>query len=161
MPVRRLEAEAIWDTMLQVSNVMNQDMYGEPRDDRAYARSIYLAERRNKPHPFLEVFDRPKPSTTRGQRDATNIPAQSLSMMNDNFVRHLANRWAKSVMKQKAGTDTQGHRLRSVYEAAFSRQPTDEELSLAAEYLDGRDDEAAWSDYLQALFASKEFIYLR
>jgi len=161
MPVRRLEAEAIRDAMLQVSNVMNHDMYGEPRDDRHYARSIYLTERRNRPHPFLEVFDRPKTSTTRGQRDATNIPAQSLSMMNDNFVRHLANRWAKSVMKQKTGTDSQSHRIKGVYEAAFSRQPTDQELSLAAEYLDGRNDEAGWSDYLQALFASKEFIYLR
>ncbi|TLD70877.1 DUF1553 domain-containing protein [Phragmitibacter flavus] len=161
MPVRRLEAEMIRDAMLEVSGMRDDSMYGEPVPDTKFRRSIYLPERRNRPHPFLEVFDRPKPATTRGQRDATNIPAQSLTMMNDVYVRNLAKRWAKRVMAEPHSEDAVSERLHGVYESAFGRVPTDEEIEIAAGYLGEKPTEDSWSDYLQALFAIKEFIYLR
>lgn len=158
--VQRLEAEMIRDAMLQVSGVLDPAMYGEPVGDAQRRRSIYLRERRTAPHAFLEVFDRPKPTTTRGQRDATNIPAQSLAMMNDRFVIDLAQRWAARVARQGGG-DSFTARLEEVHESALGRAPTPEEVALAREYFAGEDNEAVWRDYLQAVFALKEFIYLR
>jgi hypothetical protein len=161
MPVRRLEAEMIRDAMLEVSGMLDDSMFGEPVPDTKFRRSIYLPERRHRPHPFLEVFDRPKPATTRGQRDATNIPAQSLSMMNDALVRDLARRWAKKVLAEAHSDQALSSRVTGVYVAAFGRPASDEEMRVAADYLGEAPTEANWSDYLQALFGLKEFIYLR
>jgi len=111
--IRRLEAEAIRDAILAASGELKPDMYG-PSVKTYYAhesgrakgdkekgpldgdgrRSVYLEVRRNLRHPFLEVFDVPKPATTRGQRDVTNVPAQSLTLMNSPFVIEQAGKWA-------------------------------------------------------------------
>ena len=47
--------------------------------------------------PLLSVFDAPEPNMTLGRRDSTNVPAQSLTLLNDRFVIGLAQQWADSV----------------------------------------------------------------
>ena len=113
--VRRLDAEAIRDSMLVVSGRFDPTMFGPsisiyytyakgktkgdkekgPLDD-AGRRSIYQEIRRNAHNPFLEVFDSPKPATTRGQRDATTVPAQSLTLLISPFVIGQAAEWASA-----------------------------------------------------------------
>ena len=92
--LRRLDAEAIRDSMLSVSGRLDPTMYGrsvpvhyaarhglnEKGPERGPVdgdgrRSIYQEIRRNAANPFLQVFDQPKPASTRGQRDSTNVPA--------------------------------------------------------------------------------------
>ncbi|MCY3842885.1 MAG: DUF1549 and DUF1553 domain-containing protein, partial [Acidobacteria bacterium] len=110
--LRRLDAEAIRDAMLSISGRLDPTMYG-PSVPVHYAarrgltegdpdngpvdgdgrRSIYQEVRRNAHNPFLEVFDLPKPATTRGQRDTTNVPAQSLALLNSPFVIGQAAEW--------------------------------------------------------------------
>ncbi|WP_051946495.1 DUF1553 domain-containing protein [Verrucomicrobium sp. BvORR106] len=158
--VRRLEAEMIRDAMLRVSGALSETLYGEPVGDAQKRRSLYLRERRTAPHAFLEVFDRPKPTTTRGQRDATNIPAQSLTMMNDRFVIDLALVWSRQMARPEAGATLEA-KVATVYATALGRPPTPEEQQVAKDYFAGEDTEAVWKDYLQAVFALKEFIYLR
>ena len=41
-------------------------------------------------------MDAPVPTSTKGRRDVTNVPAQSLTMMNDPFIISLAERLAKA-----------------------------------------------------------------
>jgi hypothetical protein len=53
-------------------------------------RSLYQRIRRNAHNPLLEAFDAPKPASTRGRRDATNVPAQALTLLNDPFVIEMA-----------------------------------------------------------------------
>ena len=84
MPVRRLHAEAIRDSLFAVSGRLDPTMYGPPpKGRRSYGeevtnvtgkkaqlpgddrRSVYQSISRNVPDPLLEVFDQPLPSVTR------------------------------------------------------------------------------------------------
>ena len=62
-------------------------------------RSVYVRVKRNDLDPFHATFDAPEPHTTRGRREATNVPAQSLAMLNDPFVIARAAAWAHSLLE--------------------------------------------------------------
>ena len=185
MPLRRLDADAIRDSILATSGQLDLRMYGRGVDvyhmkktdgggprgplDGNGRRSVYLRIRRNAHNPFLEAFDAPKPSVTRGRRDVTNVPAQSLTMLNDSFVIEQASKWAKQLVKAK---HDRAERVRIMYELAFARHPTDEELQATLEYAAQLSNEHAsisdpstrqqlvWRDVAHALFCLKEFIYV-
>ncbi len=185
--VRRLPAESIRDGILETSGDLDRAMYGPSIDvyfvgktegvrdkgplDGGRRRSVYQAIRRNAQNPLLEVFDAPKPSTTRGRRDVTNIPAQSLALLNDPFVVSQAARWADRALAD--GAIAPRDRVIRMFRRALGRVPDAEETdmlmtSLAAfarerglarrGWLGSRD---LWADYAQSLFNLKEFIYLR
>lgn len=185
MPVRRLDAEAIRDTLLYVSGELDTRLYGpaipvyyafSPEQDKGadppgprdgeLRRSIYQEIRRNAHNPFLEVFDVPPPASTRGQRDQTNVPGQSLTMLNSPFVRARADAWAAGLVARpdSAATDRVVH----MYETLFARRPNAAESSRALALVDtlagdGETlrDEAVWADLAHALFNLKEFLYVR
>ena len=186
MPVRRLEAEAIRDAILAVSGKLNLAMYGGPSasggmyEERGQPsasvygdnrRSIYQQILRNRTNPFLEVFDQPTPSTTRGRRDETNVPAQSLAMMNSPFVSESADAWGKRL------AEGEGHSVESrvdyMYSKALGRQPTPQERSETRAFVSMLAEEEGaierevlrktrvWSRLAHTLFNFKEFIYVR
>lgn len=169
--VQRLPAEAIRDSLLTVSGGMDDQMYGRPEAADADRRSIYLAVRRTSLNPFLQTFDAPKPFTTLGRRDATNVPGQSLTMLNSPFVIDQARKWSRRLVKD--GSATADERVCAMFAAAFARSPADEEVISAREYLHllAEDRKVAadqllasepiWQDFAQSLFNLKEFIYLR
>jgi len=169
--VRRIEAESIRDALLAVAGKLEAKQFGPPVfDNAAPRRSVYLAVRRTNLNPFLEVFDAPKPFTTLGRRDATNVPAQSLTLLNDPFVIGLARDWAKALI---ARDETEEARLRRMFEQAFARPPSVQELQQCVDYLallgteqkvsaaERAKSEAVWQDFAQSLFNLKEFIYIR
>jgi len=137
MPVRRLDADAIRDSILAASGQIDVRMYGPGTNvyyttktegggpqgplDGDRRRSVYLRIRRNAHNPFLEAFDAPKPTTTRGRRDVTNVPAQSLTMLNDPFVIDQAAKWSMQLVAEKREAS---QRVRDMYERAFGREPT-------------------------------------
>ncbi len=186
MPVRRLEAEAIRDAILSVSGTLDLGMYGgstasggmydEPKgpDASIYGdnrRSVYQQILRNRTNPFLEVFDQPTPSTTRGQRDETNVPAQSLALMNSAFVVRSAEAWGKRL------AEGEGHSVESrveyMFGKALGRPPTAGEKSDTTALISTLAEEegaierdvlretAVWSRLAHTLFNFKEFIYVR
>ena len=190
MPIRRLEAESIRDSLLAVSGQIDLQMHGPSINtyfaldadqakgvkdkgplDGARRRSVYLEIRRNVSNPFLEVFDAPKPASTRGQRDVTNVPAQSLTLLNDPFVIEQAAKWAESLLADPALAN--GKRLDHMFLKALGRKPSPLELdksqtflaSLAQEHgvpahlMD--EDRKVWRDFAQAMFNFKEFIYVQ
>lgn len=170
--VRRLEAEMLRDALLALGRRLDLTQFGAGSDalapvDRQTRRSLYLTVRRNFLSPFLETFDQPRPFTTLGQREVTNVPAQSLALLNDPFVVAQAARWAEVVTR---GESTAAGRIRRFHAEAFARPPSDAELAAAEAYVadlrrlhgSGVDaDAAAWRDYAQALFNLKEFLFLR
>jgi hypothetical protein len=151
--VRRLPAENIRDTMLSVAGRIDFTEFGPPAGDGP-RRSIYLGVRRGALVPFLTTFDAPKPFSTLGRRDATNVPAQSLTMLNDPFVTSCAEGWAKSVV-----TLAPADRVSAMLNAAFSRPPTSQELETARRF--AGDSVEGLRDLAHALMNAKEFIYLR
>jgi hypothetical protein len=183
--VRRLEAEAIRDAVLATSGQLDPKMYGPgvnvyfvaktegggPKGplDGDRRRSIYQRIRRNAANPFLEAFDAPKPMSTRGKRDVTNVPAQSLTLLNDPFIIDQSVQWSKTLVTNGGGAD---ERVRAMFFRALGRAATAEELGssraflneLAAEHSippgDLEQSERVWQDFAQSLFCLKEFIYV-
>ena len=197
MPIRRLEAEAIRDAMLAVSGQLDPTMYGDsiktyyvqlatlddPNSAQAKGdkdrgpldgdrrRSVYLEVRRNVMNPFLEVFDAPKPTGARGRRDITNVPAQSLTMMNSPFVILQSEKWAEALV---AGGETNSReRVAGMFVRALGREPSSAELDKSRTFLAALADEhevapdvallsqPVWRDFAQAIFNFKEFLYIR
>ena len=187
--LRRLDAEAIRDAMLSISGRFDPTMYGpsvpvhyaarrgltqgDPNNgpvDGDGRRSIYQEIRRNAHNPFLEVFDLPKPATTRGQRDTTNVPAQSLALLNSPFVIGQAAEWGRRLAEGEA-TSVDG-RVAHMFAKALARPPSEVERARVADYLSavaaerGVDrslllyDAAVWQDVAHSLFNLKEFIFI-
>ena len=177
----RLDAESLRDALLAVSGKLDRTQFGPgvpvtippsqrddytppdgPLDGRG-RRSLYLEVRRNHPSPFLAAFDQPKPAAPAGRREPTNVPAQSLTLLNDPFVREQASHFATRALAQPG--DTAG-RIRWLYANALSRPATDTELTRAAAFLTQQaaandDDKKAWQDLAHAMMNLKEFLYLR
>lgn len=133
-PVRRLEAEAIRDTMVALSGSADRRMFGPGAHGNSRRRSVYVDTIRNRRDPFLQTFDAPEPLTTRGRRNITNVPGQSLTLLNDPRVIQLAGQFAA----QKRGA-TDSARIDDMYEAALGRLPTDNERDRALAYVHGLD----------------------
>ncbi len=169
--VRRIDAESVRDSLLAVSGQLDPKMSGQSADADAPRRSLYLRVKRTVLNPFLQVFDAPKPFTTLGRRDLTNVPAQSLTMLNSPFVIEQAKQWAEALVKDDCATVEA--RVGRMFTTAFARPPSDHELAaaknflatLAAERREKTDmlltSAPVWQDFAQALFNLKEFIYVR
>ena len=187
-PLRRLEGEAIRDSMLAVSGRLDRTLggpsvevfiapYHEGRGrpssgplDGAGRRSLYTKVRRNFMPSLLVAFDMPVPFQARGRRNVTNVPAQALALMNDPFVAEQAMLWAKKTLADAALSSDE--RIEQMYLEAFARIPSDEERAAAAAFLETQTalhggsfadnplQEAAWADLAHALFNAKEFLFL-
>ena len=188
--VRRLDAEAIRDAMLvastrldaksggpSVAAYLTEHMQGRGRPggsgpvDGAGRRSVYLEVRRNFLDPFLQAFDQPVPATTCGRRHASNVPAQALALLNSELVHDLARAWGQQ-LEAMAGADDAA-RIESMWFAAFARAPRDDERSFAADFLASERvaapadaspaarETAAYAALAHAIFAAKEFVFLR
>ncbi|MBL8241794.1 MAG: PSD1 domain-containing protein [Bryobacterales bacterium] len=180
--IRRLDAESVRDTLLAVSGRLDEKMYGlsvQPHRtelteyrrlfqgplDGDGRRSIYLKVTRMQGPKFLEIFDFPAPLQTRGNRDVTNVPTQSLAMLNDPFVHQQAHVWAEQLVQRK--DDTNASRIAAMFNLALGRPPSDAEkeayLQLLAKFATHQDpakDATAWQKLAHTLFNSKEFLYL-
>ena len=182
-PRRRLSAEEIRDTLLAVAGELRPDMYGEsvdpyrkqPKDYRRLfagsllgdgRRSLYLKVTRMEGPAFLETFDFPLPASTRGARDSTTVPAQSLALLNDPFVLEIAERCAERILD--AGESSRDERLDALFRATLSRAPTPEETSRFSALADRftalheapADSIAVWRDLAHTLLNAKELIYV-
>jgi hypothetical protein len=132
--LRRLEAEAIRDSLLTVSGQLDPVVFGPPVDSGSRRRSIYIRVQRNALDPFLRAFDFPEPFSSVGNRDVTNVPAQSLAFMNDASVKTWARAWAQSLLRQ-AEVAGDKDRLDLMMRTGIGRSPTEKERSDLLSYL--------------------------
>ena len=132
--IRRMEAESIRDALLFVSGRLDLSLYGPPTDGQSDRRSIYVRVQRNQLDPFLRVFDFPEPYSATGRRDATNVPAQSLTMLNDEHVRRTAEAWAERVAAREFLSDDR-ERVEHMLAAALGRPPVPSDVVQAFAYL--------------------------
>nr|WP_281500989.1 PSD1 and planctomycete cytochrome C domain-containing protein [Cellulophaga sp. F20128] len=189
-PVRRLESEAIRDALLSVSGNLDTTLYGKPIAthltdfmqgrgrpatsgplDGGGRRSIYQEVRRNFLEPMMTTFDRPMPFSTFGKRNVTNVPSQSLIIMNDPFVAKQAELMAQQLLA--AANLSFENKVNWVYMKTFSRSATADEITKAKTFITmlqnrkeqelpkGLDKETSiWTTYCHSIFNLKEFIYL-
>jgi hypothetical protein len=163
MPVRRLDAEEIRDSILAVSGRLEREKmfgpgvevyltpfmengysgeYGRPKGsgplDGEGRRSVYLMVRRNFMNPMLVAFDFPPPLNTAGRRTVSNVPAQALILLNDPFVIEQAKRWAKRIVAREADAPA---RIRRMYQETFARPPSEEEVTTAMRFVERHGEE--------------------
>lgn len=188
--VKRLTGEAIRDSLLSVSGKLDETMYGRsvpvhltsfmqgrgrpgksgPVDGQG-RRSVYLEIRRNFLSPMMLAFDTPQPITTIGRRNQSNVPAQSLILLNDPMVIEQCEHWAKKAIAESP--DDARLRIERMIQEAFSRPPTEAEQALALQFLDshaktlGVDPNQTltsvelWRDLAHVLVNAKPFIFVR
>jgi len=194
MNQRRLEAEAIRDAMLAMGGTLNlypvdgspiaragegrQGLIavfrGELTSKPSTYRSIYLPIIRDQIPEMLSVFDYPDASLVNGDRDSTNVPSQSLYLMNNPQSQSAADAFAARISKHPGNS---AERLSYAYELAFGREPTNLEKAAIGNFWmrfpqmvakssgggkDAREkaEFAALSAFCQSLIASAEFRYL-
>ena len=173
--LRRLSGEEIRDALLAVSRRLDAQMYGPsvpvhltpfmtgrgrpgrsgPADGSG-RRSVYLEVRRNFLSPFMLAFDTPQPFTTAGRRSISNVPQQSLALLNDPVVADLARSCAQYLIKAH-GDDRS--RIDHTYRLLFCRKPTADEVTSLQAYLRDQGDQG-WEHLIHVLFNSKEWIFI-
>jgi hypothetical protein len=140
-PIRRLESEAIRDAILSVSGQLDPHQFGASVSAATPRRSIYLNVRRNSLDPLMTTFDFPVPASAVGKRDATNVPGQSLTLLNDPFIMDQAGKWAKTAAATLPASADEETRIRNLFEAALTRSPSSGEIAGAQEFLAALDEE--------------------
>ena len=175
--MKRLSGEAIRDAMLLISGELDETMFGPPINinlsafqegrgrpasgpiDGAGRRSIYLSARRNFLSSFMLAFDSPIPFSTVGKRSVSNVPSQSLILMNDPFVHQQAEKWAKKIIAQYAEPSM---RLDAMFWQTFNRPPSTLELEECMGYLSASSatDSEKWASIAHSLWNVKEFVWI-
>lgn len=185
--VRRLEGEAIRDTLLALGGNLDATMYGHrfrrtspfeldrrspasgPMDGN-HRRTIYLEVRRNHLLPMVTAFDMPVPDTTIGARTVSNLPAQALIMMNDPFVVAQAEVWCDRALARQP-VNFSMHSADGL-QSALTRLPRDDERQALASFVqsqaalygitegDAWKDRRVLTDLCHTIFMLKEFIYI-
>jgi hypothetical protein len=163
-PKMRLEAEAIRDSMLFVSGMLDETMYGPGTlDESMKRRSIYFFVKRSKLIPLMVLFDAPEPLSSMGSRVSTTIAPQALALMNNSQVRE----WSKGFARRLKGK-TFEDAVRVAYEIALGKQPSAEELKESAKFLEeqrqayggANASDLALEDFCQSLLCLNEFVYV-
>ena len=149
---RRLEAEAIRDSILAIAGTLDPKMGGpgiKPRirpellpasqrnkwpviaaeGPEHWRRSVYIYSKRQLLFPLLELFDAPNTTDVCDCRLASIVPTQALLLMNDEFVADQARRFAESLLKVH-GLDW-NMLIQQAYTKSLGRNPSTERMSQA------------------------------
>jgi len=178
MNPKRLELEAIRDSMLQVSGqlrferpagiqVAGNGGKGKIAPTRALlnesdtCRTVYLPVLRDLQPEIYKIFDFPEPTQIKGQREVTTVPAQALFFLNSRFAIDTARSAAQRLLDDTT-LRTDDSRIARAYITLLGREPAPEEIQDARAFLTaGTDAPAArWSALIQALMAGTEFRYV-
>ncbi len=184
---RRLDAEALRDSLLQLGGTLKLDRPGPhpfpPVDKWNYSahrqfkavypsnhRSVFLMVQRLHPHPYLSLFNGADAKLSTDVRDASTVPLQALFMANGDLVHEQAAGLAKRLI---AGFRDPGERLRRATLELFARPPAPREAERALAWLrnyagalagEGVAEEKreleAWTSLMRVLFASNEFFHV-
>jgi YD repeat-containing protein len=148
---RRLEFEALRDTLLAAAGTLDLQAGGLPDDlmkePFTTRRTVYaFIDRQNLPG-MLRTFDYPNPDVSSAGRFATTVPQQALFMLNSPFVQEQARALVRNVegRARRPGAPGDGGRdgpvppeaarVRALYRIVYQREPDAGELELARAFL--------------------------
>jgi hypothetical protein len=167
-PLRRLEAEPIWDSILACAGDLDLSLggpsydIGERRQDSgskrrgAYLIRGYSASRDVVPA-FLQTFDVDDGRVPCPMRTRTVTSPQALFLMNSPEVDRAADRFAKRVAKESGGDFDRAVEL--AYRIALGRAASSQERELLAASL--TNDQSGLKKLAWLLFNLDEFLYVK
>ncbi|GAB5406901.1 MAG: PSD1 and planctomycete cytochrome C domain-containing protein [Aureliella sp.] len=160
-PVRRLTAEEMRDTMLQISGELNDEMGGVPimpeinmevalqprmiqfsiapahqpsqTPQQRNRRSIYTYRVRGQADPFLEILNLPNPNESCQMRDAMAVTPQAFTLMNSDVMTDRSLAIAGRIENERG--DDAAKCVHRAFELILGRSPTSEQQSRLTEYL--------------------------
>lgn len=139
--VRRLDFEAMRDSLLVMSGKLDPTMNGQPvnltDEPYSYRRSIYgYVDRGNLPE-LMQSFDFSNPNMPNSKRTTTVVPQQALFLMNSPMAIDVA----RSVMARVEAIEQQGrenntkHKIYFIYQIVLQRAPRAEETEKGVQFL--------------------------
>lgn len=170
----RLEAETFRDSVLAVSGELDPRLGGPGYRDfkvssagnnETYTvfdavgpefnrRSLYRTSLRTGTSPLLDLLDCPDPSVATPRRSITSTPLQALALLNNAFMEHYAERFAKR-LEREAGDD-RAARVRRAYALAFCREPTKDEVAYGVGFV----AKQGLTQFCLVLLNTNEFLYV-
>jgi mono/diheme cytochrome c family protein/mRNA-degrading endonuclease RelE of RelBE toxin-antitoxin system len=201
-PIQRLESEEIRDAVLAVSGKLNLKLYGKPvpvmedevgqiilgienldgerkptkpisLNGEEFRRGLYVQVRRSRTLSIFEAFDAPNMSPNCERRNSSNVPTQSLMLMNSDFAIEYSQHFAQRLFDE-AGPKT-ADQIALAWKLAFSTEPTAVDVSTGKQFVElqqttirqqlPKADDAtiqrrAMSTFCQALLSSNRFLYV-
>ncbi|MBY0460161.1 MAG: DUF1553 domain-containing protein, partial [Gemmataceae bacterium] len=155
MNPRPLEAEAIRDSLLSVSGLLDPTMGGpeldHTDDEPKLRRSLYYRHAPEKQMPFLTAFDGPSP-TECYRRANTVVPQQAMALVNSKLSARAADAVAKGLTAKEPGEV-----VAEVFRKLLGRPSTEIEAKLCAEYLMNNPPAAL----VRAIFNHADFTTIR
>jgi len=147
-PVKRLEAEAIRDSILAVSGLLDRTMGGSmlPVKNReflfnhtskdltkydSFVRSVYLPVVRNNLYDFFQLFDYNDASVSNGDRQTTTVAPQALYMLNSPLVDEASCQIVEQLLEKNKSFKPQ---VQQLYVKLLGRNATRQEMSRARQY---------------------------
>jgi len=154
MPLRRMDADSLYDSVLKATGQLDGTPFGAPSpivvkpdgevvpkgSEKGYRRALYVMQRRRTPVTMLETFDTPPMTPNCIERPRSVVPTQALQLMNSaatmEHARHLAGRIVDALPGRREA------QIQRAYLRVLSRAPSSAEIARAAAGLD--EFEAQW-----------------
>jgi hypothetical protein len=147
MPLKRMDAEVIRDSILAVAGRLHDSPFGPPdpvdvradglvtsrESDDGWRRSIFVRHRRKHMPTILETFDLPQMIPNCVERPDSTVASQALHLFNDSMIRTLADDFASRVV-QEAG-DQPYRQIERTYQLALGRMPSNTERNIGLDAL--------------------------
>jgi len=174
---RRLDADALRDTILATAGTLNLKMGGigvippltneeilaarmphlwpeNPDLSEHTRRSVYLQMKRSLALPMLQIFDAPNTATSCARREVSTVAPQALALMNSPFTTQQAEAFAFRI-RDEVGDDP-ARSIEIGWRLALGRLPTDDEQQTALDYLERN----SLPQLCLMLFNMSEFVYV-
>lgn len=165
---RRLEAEAIRDSLLACSSTLDKTQFGPGTlDPSMRRRSIYFLIKRSGLIPMMMLFDWPEHLVSIGQRSSTTVAPQALAFLNGPQVREYAEAITKKLSKDYSEA------IRQAFQHILCREPSIPEIAVATDFVIKQEKQRierkmppneakqlALTDLCQSLFSMNEFIFI-
>ena len=172
-PPRRLEAEALRDSILAVTGALDLSSAGGPgfnpfevemenvrhyHEKKTYGpadwrRMIYMTKVRQEREHVFGAFDCPDASMVVPKRSRSTTPLQALNLLNSRFIMQQAGLFAKRLTKE-AKDDSELVRL--AWNLCFQRNPTETELRQSTMFIKN----SGLTQFTRAMLNTNEFVFI-
>lgn len=172
-PPRRLEAEALRDSILAVTGNLDLHSAGGPgfnpfdvemenvrhyHEKKTYGppdwrRMIYMTKVRQEREHVFGVFDCPDASMAVAKRSRSTTPLQALNLLNSRFIMQQAGLFAERLTRE---CDDDSERVRLAWNLCFQRNPTDTELRDSTMFI----QRSGLTQFTRVMLNTTEFVFI-
>ena len=159
MPMRRMTAEMLYDSILSVTGRLDPKRFGPPAEvevqdsgeavakgsREGWRRAVYTQRRRSTPVTLMDAYDLPQLSPNCTERGQSIVATQALQLMNGASTRNHAQYLAGRLLDEHPRD--RDEQIQQLYLRVYSRRPTPEEASVALRDLAGIENQ--WVSQLE------------